>query len=72
MHGYGGAEQLFYESCDPPKLTEPNEVVVKLKAAALNHIDIWNRMGATGIDIAMPHILRRRWRRRRHRDRRQS
>ena len=57
MHGYGGAEQLFYESCEPPKLTEPNEVIVKLKAAALNHIDIWNRMGATGIDIAMPHIL---------------
>ncbi|MGZ8452107.1 MAG: zinc-binding dehydrogenase [Candidatus Binatia bacterium] len=57
MHGYGGAEQLFYESCEPPKLTEPNEVIVKLKAAALNHIDIWNRMGATGIDVAMPHIL---------------
>ena len=57
MHGYGGAEQLFYESCEPPKLTEPNEVIVKLKAAALNHIDIWNRMGATGIDVALPHIL---------------
>ena len=57
MHGYGGAEQLFYESCDPPKITEPDEVIVKLKAAGLNHIDIWNRMGATGIVVAMPHIL---------------
>lgn len=57
MHGYGGAEQLYYESCDAPKITEPHEVIVKLKAAALNHIDIWNRMGATGIDVAMPHIL---------------
>jgi NADPH:quinone reductase-like Zn-dependent oxidoreductase len=57
MHGYGGAEQLFYESCEPPKITEPDEVIVKLKAAALNHIDIWNRMGATGIALVMPHIL---------------
>ena len=57
MHGYGGAEQLFYESCEPPKITEPDEVIVKLKAASVNHIDIWNRMGATGIVVAMPHIL---------------
>ena len=57
MHGYGGAEQLFYESCEAPRIVEPDEVIVKLKAAALNHIDIWNRMGATGITVAMPHIL---------------
>jgi len=57
MHGYGGPEQLFYESCEPPKITEPDEVIVKLHAASLNHIDIWNRMGATGIVVAMPHIL---------------
>jgi len=57
MHGYGGAEQLVYESCEPPAITEPDEVIVKLKAASLNHIDIWNRMGATGIAVAMPHIL---------------
>ncbi len=57
MHGYGGAEQLCYDSCEPPTITETDEVIVKLKAAALNHIDIWNRMGATGIVVALPHIL---------------
>lgn len=57
MHDYGGAEQLFHESCEPPRINEPDEVVVKLKAAAVNHIDIWNRLGATGIIFAMPHIL---------------
>ena len=57
MHGYGGVDQLFYEEADPPRLTEADEVVVKLKAAAINHIDIWNRLGATGIAMAMPHIL---------------
>ena len=57
MHGYGGVEQLFYEDADEPRLTQPNEVLVKLKAASLNHIDIWNRLGATGIVVQMPHIL---------------
>ena len=57
MHGYGGVEQLFYEDADEPRLTQPNEVLVKLRAASLNHIDIWNRLGATGIAVPMPHIL---------------
>ena len=56
MHGYGGVEQLFYEDAPEPKL-ESGEVIVKLKAASVNHIDIWNRMGATGIAVPMPHIL---------------
>jgi NADPH:quinone reductase-like Zn-dependent oxidoreductase len=57
MHGYGGVEQLSFEDADEPKLLEPNEVIVKLQAASINHIDIWNRMGATGINVALPHIL---------------
>lgn len=57
MHDYGGIEQLFYEEADEPTITEPNEVIVKLKAAAINHIDIWNRLGATGIPLRLPHIL---------------
>ena len=60
MHGYGGVEQLFYESCEPPKITEPDEVIVKLKAAAINHIDIWNRMGATGMVVRDAAYSRRR------------
>lgn len=57
MHGYGGVEQLFYEDAPDPRVSEPNEVLVKLKAASLNHIDIWNRLGATGMVVQMPHIL---------------
>ena len=57
MHGHGGVDQLFYEDAEDPKLSEPNEVVIKLKAAAINHIDIWNRLGATGVELSMPHIL---------------
>jgi len=57
IHRYGGAEQLLYESCESPKITEPDEVIVKLKASSINHIDIWNRMGATGFVVGLPHIL---------------
>lgn len=35
----------------------PDEVIVRLDAAALNHIDLWTRLGATGMVIPMPHIL---------------
>jgi NADPH:quinone reductase-like Zn-dependent oxidoreductase len=57
MHGYGGVDQLYYEDVDEPRVAQPDEVVVRLKAAAINHIDIWNRMGATAIAFEMPHIL---------------
>lgn len=57
MHGYGGVEQLNYEDAPQPNVTQANEVVVRLKAAAINHIDIWNRMGVTGVSLEMPHIL---------------
>ncbi len=40
-----------------PGSLHPGDVIVKLEAAALNHIDIWVRMGATGMKIPMPHIL---------------
>src|SRR5215467_5442519 len=57
MHGFGGIEQLAYEDVDRPALSEPSEAIVRLKAAAINHIDIWNRLGATGMVTQLPHIL---------------
>jgi NADPH:quinone reductase-like Zn-dependent oxidoreductase len=57
LHGYGGVDQLRYEETETPKLASPTDVIVQLKAAALNHVDIWNRRGLTGMEVAMPHIL---------------
>jgi NADPH:quinone reductase-like Zn-dependent oxidoreductase len=57
LHGYGGVEHLRYEEAEAPKIASPNDVVVQLKAAALNHIDVWNRKGLTGMEVEMPHIL---------------
>jgi NADPH:quinone reductase-like Zn-dependent oxidoreductase len=57
IHAHGGVDKLNFEDGADPKLTASTDVVVKLEAAALNHIDIWVRMGATGMEIPMPHIL---------------
>ena len=57
IHSHGGIDKLRYEDAPDPKITSPRDVIVKLEAAALNHIDIWVRMGATGMKIPMPHIL---------------
>lgn len=57
IHQHGGVDQLRYENVDEPRIDDPKDAIVKLETAALNHIDIWTRMGATGINIPMPHIL---------------
>ncbi len=57
IHEHGGVEKLLYEEAPEPTLADPNDAIVKLKAASLNHIDIWVRRGLTGIEIALPHIL---------------
>ncbi|WP_435176069.1 zinc-binding dehydrogenase [Halorussus sp. AFM4] len=33
-----------------------DEVLVDVKAGALNHLDVWTRRGLPGIDLDMPHI----------------
>ena len=57
IHEHGGVDKLRYEEAENPRISAPNEVIVKLRAASVNHIDIWVRLGATGIAIPMPHIL---------------
>ena len=57
IHEHGGVDKLRYEEAENPRISAPNEVIVKLRAASVNHIDIWIRLGATGIAISMPHIL---------------
>lgn len=53
---HGGAEQLEYTYVETPR-PGPHEVLVKVKACALNRLDIWTLKGMPGIKIPMPHIL---------------
>ena len=57
IHEHGRLDKLRYEETDDPKLNSSREVVVQLRAAALNRIDILNREGVTGMEISLPHIL---------------
>jgi len=53
---HGAPEVLEYTDVPAPSFRE-NEVVVEVKACALNHLDIFVRNGLPGIDIPLPHIL---------------
>jgi NADPH:quinone reductase-like Zn-dependent oxidoreductase len=56
FHQYGGPEVLQYEDATEPRILA-NEVLVKVKACALNHLDIWLRQGVPGWKLRMPHIV---------------
>jgi len=53
---HGELDQLRIMEIPEPG-ARPGEVVVNVKAAALNHLDIWMRKGRAGVALPMPHIL---------------
>ncbi len=53
---HGGPEVLEYVDAPAP-VVRANEVLVEVRACALNHLDVWARKGLPGIEIKMPHIL---------------
>ena len=55
FHEHGGTDKLRYEERPDPSMKD-NEVLVRVKACALNHLDIWGRVGLPGIQISLPHI----------------
>jgi len=54
IHEDGGPEVLRYEDVDDP-VAEAGEVLVSLRAASLNHLDIWVRKGLPS--VPKPRIL---------------
>ncbi len=56
FHEHGGPEVLKYEDAPDPKI-QANEVLVKVKACALNHLDIWLRGGVRRWQLPLPHIV---------------
>jgi NADPH:quinone reductase-like Zn-dependent oxidoreductase len=44
IHEDGGPEVLRYEDADDP-VAGPGHVLIRLKAASLNHLDLWTRQG---------------------------
>ena len=55
FHAHGGTDQLRYEEVPDP-IPGPDEVLIRVKACALNHLDIWVRQGVPAYKLALPHI----------------
>src|SRR2546425_12333669 len=53
---HGGPDVLQYAEVTEPKIGA-NEVLVEVRACALNHLDVFVRGGLPGIEIPLPHIL---------------
>jgi len=53
---HGGPEVLKFTDVSDPTIN-PNEVLIEVRACALNHLDVWVRNGLPGIKIPLPHIL---------------
>ena len=56
FHEHGGPEVLRYEDRPDPQI-RAHEVLVEVRACALNHLDVWARGGLPGIEIRLPHVL---------------
>src|ERR1700726_662432 len=54
IHQFGGPEVLTYEDIPEPQFRK-DQVLVRVKACALNHLDVWVRKGLPGVKL--PHIL---------------
>lgn len=55
FHQHGGPEVLKYTDAPEPAI-RPSEVLVRVKACALNHLDLWVRRGLPNVPIPLPHI----------------
>src|SRR5215472_3348771 len=54
IHEFGGPEVLRYEDI-PDAKPRKDQVLVRVKAVAMNHLDLWVRKGLPGVKL--PHIL---------------
>ncbi|MEW6567189.1 MAG: zinc-binding dehydrogenase [Chloroflexota bacterium] len=52
---HGGPEVLEYADFPTPE-PGPGQVLVRLRAAALNRLDLWTRAGWPGLRLELPHI----------------
>lgn len=53
----GGLEHLRLQEMPAPAPLAPDEVLIRVRAAALNHLDYWMAKGLPGLPRPLPHIL---------------
>ena len=55
FHEHGGPDVLRYEAAPDPE-PAPGRAIVRVRACALNHLDVWERRGIARVAIPLPHI----------------
>jgi len=55
FHCHGGVDVLRYEAAPDP-VPAAGEALVRVRACALNHLDLWERRGLPRVTIPLPHI----------------
>jgi NADPH:quinone reductase-like Zn-dependent oxidoreductase len=55
FHQHGDPSVLRYTDVNEPQL-RANGVLVRVRACALNHLDLWVRRGLPGVPIPLPHV----------------
>ena len=55
FHQHGGPDVLKCTEAPEPAV-RANDVLVRVKACALNHLDLWVRRGLPNVPIPLPHI----------------
>ena len=56
FHEFGGLDVLRVEEVDDPR-PGPGEVLVRIRASALNHLDVDIREGVSRFPVELPHTL---------------
>lgn len=57
MRGHGDLSVLELADLPDPEVKGANDVLVAVRAAALNHLDLWTIRGLPGLNPTFPHIL---------------
>ena len=55
FHQHGGPEVLRFEDAPDPEPAS-GRAIVRVRACALNHLDLWQRRGIERVHIPLPHI----------------
>ncbi|UCF39595.1 MAG: zinc-binding dehydrogenase [Gemmatimonadota bacterium] len=57
LRGHGDLTQLEISDQPQPEVRHDRDVLIRLEAAALNHLDLWTVRGLPGLSLSFPHIV---------------